>query len=470
MGKDDIPLVRLQQSIHDAFKAGHTPDADANPFAWLQLFHQARREAGTDREATHTVLLSLLEALAVDRNDDAELLRAYFFDEKKMRLIAKARNISEPTAYRKKDEIITQLALILQAKELQARAEWQRKLEARLDLPPAIPLIGVDHHLDRLAKVVASPEPPWVVCIDGLGGIGKTALAGALLRQPWIPGHFHNVAWVSAKQQQFSPGVGLTQVSGPAINAAALTDALLEQLDSSVSLSLPPPQKAAALFEVMKKAPYLIVIDNLETVNDYQSLLPTLLKLAAPSKVLLTSRYSLRTHPDVFTLSVEELSRDHTIQFIRQEATVKGLAAVINAPEPKLQRMYDVVGGNPLALKLVVGQIAVLSLSHVLENLKRAKGKPIDDLYTYIYWQAWRLLDAASQKTFLLMPLAHDGTVEQLLKLTQLDIDELNPALQQLAELSLVQVGGTMEERRYTIHRLTETFLLNEAIAWNTAA
>lgn len=470
MGKAEIPVARLQKSIHDVFKGWPQPDTDATPFAWLQLFQQARREVGTDREATHIVLLSLLETLAFDRNDDAELLRAYFFDEKKMRTIAKARLISEPTAYRKKDEIIKQLALILQAKEMQARAAWQRKLEARLDLPPAISLIGVESYLDRLVEAVASPDLPWVVCIDGLGGIGKTSLANALICQPWIPGQFHNIAWISAKQQQFSPGVGLAQVSGPALNTDALTDALLEQLDSRVLLSQPPQQKRAALMELLKKAPYLIVIDNLETVDDYQSLLPALLKLAAPSKFLLTCRYSLRTHPDVFTLTVEELSRDHTLQFIRQEAVVKGLSAVINAPDTTLQDIYEVVGGNPLALKLVVGQISVLSLSQVLESLKKAQGQKIEDLYTYIYWQAWHILDAVSQRTFLMMPLAQDGTVELLLTLTQLSSDELTHALQQLAELSLVQVGGTLEERRYTIHRLTETFLLNEAIPWKTSA
>jgi hypothetical protein len=466
----DIPVSRLQKSIHDAFGIWHKPDAEVNPFAWLQLFQQARREVGTDREATTKVLLSLLETLAIERNDDADLLRAYFFNGEKMRTLAKSRHISEPTAYRKKDEIITQLALILQAKEMQARTEWQRKLEARLDLPPSVTLIGVEHQLERLVDVVASSETPWVICIEGLGGIGKTTLAGALIRQPWIPGQFHNIGWVSAKQQQFSPGVGLKQVSGPLLNADTLTDNLLEQLDSSVSLVQPPQQKMAALIEILKKAPYLIVIDNLETVDDYQSLLPTLLKLTAPSKFLLTSRYSLRTHPDVFTLSMEELNQAHTIQFIRQEAAIKGLSDVINAPETKLQGIYDIVGGNPLALKLIVGQISVLSLSQVLENLRKAKGKKIEDLYIYIYWQAWHLLDAISQKTFLMMPLAHDGTVEQLLTVTQLGIDDLTHALQQLAELSLLQIGGTLEERRYTIHRLTETFLLNEAIRWKTAA
>jgi hypothetical protein len=126
------------------------------------------------------------------------------------------------------------------------------------------------------------------------------------------------------------------------------------------------------------------VIDNLETVTDYQALLPTLRELANPSKFLLTSRHSLRAHPDVFCLNLEELNQADTIRLIRYEAKVRGLSMLLNADDTQLQRIYEVVGGNPLALKLVIGQIAVLSLSQVLENLKQAQGKEIDALYTYI--------------------------------------------------------------------------------------
>ena len=109
-------------------------------------------------------------------------------------------------------------------------------------------------------------------------------------------------------------------------------------------------------------------------------------------------------------------------------------------------------------------------LAQVLANLKQAQNQTIDQLYTYIYWQAWHMLDAASQRVFLMMPLVNDGSLAQLEAVTQLDSAALSRALPPLVTLSLVQVKGTLEERRYTLHRLTETFLLNEAIQWKTSA
>ncbi len=87
-------------------------------------------------------------------------------------------------------------------------------------------------------------------------------------------------------------------------------------------------------------------------------------------------------------------------------------------------------------------------------------------MYTYIYWQAWQMLTPASREVLLMTPLAQNGSFEQLLALSQLDPADLSQAIQQLARLSLLQISGGLAVPRYAIHRLTETFLLNEAIKW----
>jgi hypothetical protein len=278
------------------------------------------------------------------------------------------------------------------------------------------------------------------------------------------------MTWVSAKQRDFFPGLGLEEKASPALTADMFIDSLLEQLGYATSMAQAPQEKRAALTQLLKQAPYLIVIDNLETMADYQALLPLLLDITNPSKVLLTSRYSLRAYPNIFCLTLTALNQVETFNLIRHEGGTRGLRMLAEAAEVQLQPVYQVVGGNPLALKLVVGQTAFLPLAQVLDNLRAARGKSISDLYTHIYWQAWHMLDDASQQTLLVMPLAQEGTWPHLLTLSRLEPFELYQALQQLATLSLLQVEGDLEERRYSIHRLTETFLLTEAITWRSPA
>ena len=127
------------------------------------------------------------------------------------------------------------------------------------------------------------------------------------------------------------------------------------------------------------------------------------------------------------------------------------------------------MGGNPLALKLVAGQASLLPLPQVLATLKQCPGAESDSLYTYIYWQSWQLLSQAARQLLLVMPLAQNSVIDHLLALSQLEPAALNKAIKELMQLSLLQITGNLESPRYAIHRLTETFLLNEAIQWKAS-
>lgn len=64
-----------------------------------------------------------------------------------------------------------------------------------------------------------------------------------------------------------------------------------------------------------------------------------------------------------------------------------------------LARVYDAVGGNPLALKLVAGQAVSLPLEHIVENLRAARGAPAEQLWCAIYQQSWGLISEDARQT-----------------------------------------------------------------------
>lgn len=334
-------------------------------------------------------------------------------------------------------------------------------------LLPEQRLFGVGSKQQQLLRTLGQHAAPWLIAVDGIGGIGKTSLAVAAVREIISTQRFAGLIWVSAKPESYLVTDPALPSPQPALDRDSLLSAMLAHFDHEPLLSSSFDAKVRTLAKLLKQRSYLVVIDNLETVVDYETLLPLLRQLSKPSKFLLTSRHSLYAQTDVYSLHLNELSQADTSAFLRSEAEGRGVTDLSSASAAQLDQIYQVVGGNPLALKLLVGQACVLTLSQVLENLKAAQGKTVDDLYTYIYWQAWHLLDGAAQQVLLLMPLAQGGTLEQLQALTPLSMGQLGQVLQQLATLSLVQIGGNLERRRYTIHRLTETFLLNKAIEWN---
>lgn len=190
--------------------------------------------------------------------------------------------------------------------------------------------------------------------------------------------------------------------------------------------------------------------------------------MVSPRHVLLTTRNNLFQYPEVFHFKVDELSADAALAFARSEAERRNLPLLAQANDDDLMPIFETVGGNPLAIRLVVGQTYIHSLQEVLQDLVEARGKSIESLYNYIFWHAWNSLDEPAREAWLLMPIANGGgmRLSHLAEIAELDPSDLRHALDQLVTLNLVDRRGDLSESRYTIHALTRTFLQNQVLKW----
>ena len=138
------------------------------------------------------------------------------------------------------------------------------------------------------------------------------------------------------------------------------------------------------------------------------------------------------------------------------------------AHDDVLLPIYETVGGNPLALRLVVGQLHVYSLPVIIQDLRGAWGAAIDNLYTFIYRQAWASLDESSRQALMAMSLLPVGgdTLDFLGDICMLSPDDLRMSVRTLTARNLVEVKGDLQRRVYSIHSLTRTFLLEQVAKW----
>jgi hypothetical protein len=126
-----------------------------------------------------------------------------------------------------------------------------------------------------------------------------------------------------------------------------------------------------------------------------------------------------------------------------------------------MERVFALVGGNPMALKLIIGQAVSLPLHRVLENLlPAAKGTPAGNILQQIYRHSWKLLlPSARQVLFAMEKFSPNGAnYEELLTATNLTSKELDSAMRQLVTHSLVVYNPSPVDQ-YTMHRLTYLFL-----------
>jgi len=330
------------------------------------------------------------------------------------------------------------------------------------NLPPKpyAQLIGRDEWVNRVLNILRDSEAPPIIAITGIGGIGKTALAYEVARRAVEVGLFEDALWESAKQYEL---LGGTVVARPdaAITKESLLNSLARQLGRFEMLQLHPDERRLRLQYILQHNPYLIVVDNLETVEDYQALVEELANLLKPSRAILTSRVRLEPNEHIQEVHVKGLSESAAIEFLRQEAQDKGVSPIAVAEEVVLKRIVKATGGMPLAMKFFIAQVSAgLSIGEELQRLEKAENEEI--LYHFIYFDLWSTLTIPSQKILVAIPAFAASVPRFLLQpVARVADDEFEPAAGDLVRKSLVERTDheDIQKRRYSVHQLTRHFI-----------
>jgi hypothetical protein len=463
-------LVLTPSDVLNALRLWHGGAIEHWPLANLRLNLQVAEEqeahgslSDTGPAARNRAILNRgLERLRDISPSASSLLRERFEKGRDVLEVANGLNIAEATLHYRQRQAVNQLADILTELEEAASEDWQNKMLARLELPSYIELVGIDQTFSLLSDALMAEDRNFITVLDGLGGLGKTALADWTTRQIIQSTRFNDIAWITAKQTYLS-AMGRLEVETdvPAMTIPALLEKLSEQFELPKH-NITYLQRQREVRAYLRDQPNLIVIDNLETIADYRALLPTLREWQSPSKFLLTSRRRLLDQPGVYSISLKELTEEAAFRLVRQVAEHAGFSELAGADEETLRKIYQAVGGNPLALKLLVGQLRFYSLPQVLA---RFSGKGLTEengLFDYIYREAWESISDEEKETLLALTQAGENgfNFEQLASRVSLPEKVLFESLENLILLSLVDRAGTLWERCYRLHRLTEVSIL----------
>lgn len=354
----------------------------------------------------------------------------------------------------------------LRRAEMAAHA-GSRANQLRRHLPPPeyARLFGIDDPLAGTIELLRRPDGPALISIEGLGGIGKTALARAVAYQMAEGEDFDGIAWVSARQAWLSEAGHIRTTADAATTPADIAGRLAEQLGLPGLAGLGTDDKLSRIAEFLPNARYLIVIDNLESVRDVAALLPAMTMLAAHARILITSRQAVTGYPLIHRRAIEPLSPAAGRALVESELERHGLDIRLGPDD--MDNLYTIVGGIPLALKLVAAQLGRHPFSALLNDMRQVHRRASESLYTYIYRRAWLdLTDPARAMLLSSLHIAPEGeTLEWLQLISALPPNEFDEALEQLLAYSLLDVAGSAAAPHYRMHRLTATFLQTEILA-----
>ncbi|MBE9114868.1 hypothetical protein IQ249_03055 [Lusitaniella coriacea LEGE 07157] len=325
-------------------------------------------------------------------------------------------------------------------------------------------LFGIEKYLTQLQGYLQDAEGSWLISIVGVGGVGKTSIAEKLVREYAVNAGFYKIAWVTAKTTCFQIASSSQISYGSRLNVDSLIYDIAEQLE--VNLPSTIKDHFFTLKSVLNTDRYLIVIDNLETLEDHASVLKKFNPYSQvdnlrPSKIIFTSRTKIqKLTTEVRELEINGISLLATLELIRYKGS--HIKRIREASDSDLNPIFNVSNGIPLTVLLLINLIALddSPLHEIFQALYQQK-----ELYDFLYAE---FLSSISENAWLVLramtALDSNTPLERhlLQETAGLDDQEFKSAIRECLEYSLLQsINSLTGEPRYLIHNLLYEFIRN---------
>lgn len=322
----------------------------------------------------------------------------------------------------------------------------------RNDLPADIvDFVGRQREIAGLLDAVAAGDggPAAVVAvIDGMAGVGKTALAVHLA---------HRVADRYPDAQLFLDLQGHS-VGRRALAPAVALDALLRAIDVS---GAPVPgslaERSALWRAELASRRVLVVLDNAESADQVRALLPG----TAGCLTLVTSRRRLVDFEAAHLVSLDVLPESDAVALF---SNIVGADRASAEPDA-VREVVDRCGMLPLAIRSAAGRLrsrSAWSIGHLAERL-RDSGRRLGELaagsqdVTVAFAQSYQRIGRHTQRLFRLLALhpGHDFDVHAAASLADIDPESAERALDDLVDVHLLQ---EVAPGRYRFHELVRRY------------
>ena len=315
--------------------------------------------------------------------------------------------------------------------------------------------VGRENEIKRVMEQLHPDSRPWIVTIDGIGGIGKSALALEVAHRYLDPKKispaekFDGIVWVSAKETMLTAD-GLKTRPQVLRNLSDIYAAIAVTLrQEKITRASSEIEQNGLIQDVLTQQRVLLILDNLETVDD-EKVNAFIRELPKPTKAIVTTRHRIDVS---FPIRLTGMPWDDIKKIIDQECHKKN----VKLTNEDAQRLFQRTAGVPLA---VVWSIALMGIGYPVKTVLDKLGDAEDKFAEFCFKESLESIrNEPAYKILLALGLfATDASRDALGTIPSLSLKERDDGLVRLEILSLVD----KKSDRFKLLPLTRTYVLTE--------
>jgi tetratricopeptide (TPR) repeat protein len=315
--------------------------------------------------------------------------------------------------------------------------------------------VGREAEIRKVMEQLHPDSRPWIVTIDGIGGIGKSALALEIAHRYVDPKkvsaaeRFDGIVWVSAKETMLT-AEGISTRPQVLRHLSDIYTAIAVTLkQEKITMAHSDVEQDSLVRDALTQQRVLIVLDNLETVDD-EKVNTFIRELPKPTKAIVTTRHRIDVS---FPIRLSGMPWEDTCKIIEQECNKKN----VDLTTGEAMQLFQKTGGVPLA---VVWSIALMGIGYPVKTVLDKLGDAEDKFAEFCFKESLESIRSGpAYKILLTIALfATDAGREALGIIPNLTARERDEGLVQLEVLSLAD----KQADRFKLLPLTTTYVLSE--------
>ncbi|MGB1249138.1 MAG: NB-ARC domain-containing protein [Candidatus Promineifilaceae bacterium] len=448
-------IKEIQNALKECLKRWDATNSDyGNALLAFRMVQASSNPLRSDWNNIKQAILELIDTLQIVNPSAASLIHQHYITGEGKRQVLDMADSQRRKAYRALSTAMTALTNQLLVQE-EALLEARRQLAfAQIAHLRNDPLIGRDSAEIELVQKVhhAATTDNAVIYVSGLGGIGKTSLLTKVIRRIVHEMLFDHVVWI-----EYRP----ISLSGDAVNKSGAAIQMMNRLAALPHVNasgLGTEQRLTKIQQALRTSRHLVIVDNVEDVHVSEYLQDQISILHGKSAFIVGSRVQPRVGAQNHI--VPPLSVESSLALLRHVAKQSSLAELASLSDKQLIWIYEVVGGNPLGLKLAANLTRSLPYDVLLKQLRTGTIDSTNKLFRRIFSGHWAQISEDARELLCTMQETTEEAEPSFVQaMSGLDDNAFWNAVEELVVRSLLEVQGSLEARRYGIHRLTAAFL-----------